>query len=217
MTTEVAPPPPAAPMPPTPDYPIKLSIGRPSRSSRLLLAPLGIGHFIRSLLLIPHLIVLFFLGVLFLVVYLIATVAILFSGSFPRGMYEFIVGVSRWNANVQAYMYGLIDTHPPFKTEQTDFPVIYQAEYPEKSSRILNFPVLGLYLKELLLIPHLVVLFFLGIAVWVVLVIAPFAVLFTGQFPEGLHRFLVGVSRWTARLGGYLIGLTDRYPPFSMQ
>jgi hypothetical protein len=67
-----------------------------------------------------------------------------------------------------------------------------------------------------LLIPHLIVLIFLGLVVFLVIFIAKFAILFTGSFPAGLYAFAVGVTRWSTRINAYNYGLTDRYPPFSL-
>jgi len=215
VTTEVAPPPAATP-PPSGPYSVRLSVGRAESASRLLNFPLFIGTFIREVLLIPHLIVLAFLGFIVFVVYFIATFAILFTGKFPAGMHNFVAGYMRWSANLSAYLLGLVDAYPPFSMDQKDYQVVFQADYPEKSSRILNFPLFGMYIKYLLLIPHLFVLAALGLIAYVVLFIAQFAVLFTGQFPEGMHKFLVGVSRWSTRVNAYVFALTDRYPPFSL-
>ena len=71
--------------------------------------------------------------------------------------------------------------------------------------------------KWLLAIPHYIVLWFLGIAVLVVLVISFFAVLFTGKWPEGMRDFVVGYTRWYTRVYAYILFLTDEYPPFSLQ
>jgi hypothetical protein len=67
-----------------------------------------------------------------------------------------------------------------------------------------------------LLIPHLLVLFFLQLAQGVISVIAWFAILITGQYPEGMYNFSVGVSRWYARVYAYSFLLVDEYPPFSL-
>jgi hypothetical protein len=203
--------------PPPSAYPIRVAVARPERSNRLLNFPLFIGLLIRGLLLIPHFIVISLLGLLAMIIYFIATFAILFSGKFPLGMFSFVGGVSRWNVNIQAYMYGLIDRYPPFSIDQQDYPVIFEAAYPQTSNRILNFPVLGFYIKSLLVIPHMVVIFFLTLVLYGILIVAPFVILFSGQYPQGMHSFASGVVRWSARISAYVIALTDRYPPFSFQ
>jgi hypothetical protein len=198
-------------------YPVKLDVARPEASSRLLNFPLFIGIFIRSVLLIPHLVALVFLGAVALVLYLIATVAILFSGKYPKGLFDFIAGWQRWTALVSVYAVGLVDRYPPFTiSAQEGYPAAFSVEYADKSNRLLNFPLLGVYIRELLSIPNAIVLALLGIVAMIVILIAPFGVLFTGKYPVGLHDFMVGVQRWSARLSAYYFGLTDKYPPFSL-
>ncbi len=199
-----------------PVYPVRLEIDRPERQSRLTNFPLGIGQLIRYVLFIPHLVILYYLGILAALLSFYATFAILFSGRYPRGMYDLVVGYMRWNANVTGYLYSVYDRYPPFSTEQQGYPATLTIDYPEGQSRLLNFPLLELLLRPLLLVPHAIVLFFLVVAVFIVIFIARFAILFTGAFPAGMHRFVVGVTRWSVRVQAYQFNLTDRYPPFSL-
>jgi hypothetical protein len=91
------------------------------------------------------------------------------------------------------------------------YPVKYHVEYPEKLSRGLIF------VKWLLVIPHIIVLYFLGIASFVVTFIAWFAILFTGKYPRGMFDFNVGVQRWSNRVQAYFMLMRDEYPPFTLQ
>ena len=202
-----------------PDYPVRFEVARPASQSRLTNFPLGIGFFIRGLLLIPHFIILYFLQLLATLIYFIATFAILFTGKYPEGMFNFFVGYMRWSANIFGYLLSLFDRYPPFSTdEQQDYPLTFQAAYPQSSSRLLNFPLfIGLTIKYILLIPHLLIVFFLYIAALILVFVAQFAILFTGSFPEGMHGFVVGVGRWYNRITAYAFGLTDNYPPFSLK
>jgi hypothetical protein len=198
-------------------YPVGYDVERPPSQSRLTNFPLGIGLFIRAILLIPQFIVLYFIGLVASILYFIATFAILFTGKYPEGMFSFIAGYVRWNANIGGYLLSLYDKYPPFSgDQQADYPLKVVVDYPATSSRLLNCPLfIGMFIRVILLIPHLVILSFLGIAEFIVVFIAQFAILFSGSFPDGLHSFAVGVSRWSTRLSAYLFGLTDRYPPFS--
>ena len=72
------------------------------------------------------------------------------------------------------------------------------------------------FFRPILLIPQVIVIIFLGIAAAFVIFIAWFAVIFTGKWPDGLLDFILGFFRWTIRLNGYALLLTDEYPPFSM-
>jgi len=195
----------------------EFDIARAPSQSRITNFPLFIGTFIRFILLIPHLVILYFLQLIASILYLFATFAILFTGRFPGGLFNFVLGFLRWNANVYGYLGHLYDTYPPFSLEQqAEFPLQFRVEAPESSSRLLNFPFLGLFIKVILLIPHLVVLYFLNLVAIILIFIAQFAILFTGSFPEGMHRFVVGVGRWYNRVEVYLLALSDKYPPFSM-
>jgi len=201
----------------TSSYPLRFTIERPASQSRLTNFPLWIGDLIRIILLIPHLIILYFFQLLAELIYFIATFAILFTGRYPEGMRELFVGYLRWTANVYVYLGHLYDKYPPFSTDsQQGYPLSLEVDRTETLSRILNFPLLGLIIKVILTIPHLIVLLFLFLAAFIVIFIATFAILFTGSFPEGMHRFVVGVGRWYLRVQAYQFALTDKYPPFSM-
>jgi hypothetical protein len=89
------------------------------------------------------------------------------------------------------------------------YPVTFEADYVEPRSRLTTF------FRLLLVIPHLIVAACWGIAVFVVVVIAWFALLFTGRWPEGMYDFTAGFLRYYTRIHGYLFLLTDPYPPFS--
>ena len=93
----------------------------------------------------------------------------------------------------------------------TGFPVKFHADYPEKLNRGLIF------VKWLLVIPHLIVLYVLELGLAVVTLIAFFAILFTGKYPKGMHDFAVGVIRWYTRVISYVLLLHDEYPPFTLQ
>lgn len=94
------------------------------------------------------------------------------------------------------------------------YPIRLTVDYPEKSSRGLL--LLRLFFGWLyVMIPHFICIAFYSIAAFVVMVIAFFAVLFTGKYPVGMFNFIVGLYRWQMRANGYLLFLTDQYPPFN--
>ena len=96
-----------------PDYPARLTVEEPESNSRGL-AVLGILYYLKVLALLPHLIVLLFVAIAFFVVWIISIFAILFTGSLPKGMFDFMAGFTRWNARVNAWLAGLVDEYPPF-------------------------------------------------------------------------------------------------------
>src|SRR3974377_2308860 len=108
------------------------------------------------------------------------------------------------------YVALLRDEYPPFG--EGEYPVTYEVDVPEATRNRWSVGLRIFYL-----IPHAIVLFFLNIAWGVTTVIAWFAILFTGAYPEGLYRFGVGVMRWNIRVETYGLLMRDEYPPFSMQ
>lgn len=104
-----------APVPQTPSskYPVDLTFAYPEKSSRLL-ALLGILMPIKVLLLIPHIFVLYFLELASAIVAFIGYFVVLFTGKYPKGMYDFVAGVLRWQIRLSAWIFGLADGYPPF-------------------------------------------------------------------------------------------------------
>jgi hypothetical protein len=99
---------------------------------------------------------------------------------------------------------------------QKSYPVTLTLTRPERSSRWLALATLLFAIpKVIMLIPHFIALYFLGIFSFFVGVVAQFVVLFTGRFPEGLFKIVRGILQWQVRLNCYFFGLTDTYPPFS--
>jgi hypothetical protein len=181
---------------------LEYDVAYPESLSRLLI-------FVKWwLLIIPHLVVLGILGFILEVVTFIAWFAILFTGRYPRGMWDFALMTLRWQARVNAYVYLQRDEYPPFG--DSDYPVRFELAYPERLSRGLIF------VKWLLIIPHLIVLYILALAMSFVWFIAWWAILITGKYPRGMFDFVTGVSRWGYRVSTYFLLMTDAYPPFSL-
>ena len=180
---------------------------------------------VKWFLAIPHYVVLAFLWLAFAVLSVVAFFAILFTGRYPRAIFDFNVGVLRWTWRVQYYSYAALatDRYPPFSLDDDPaYPARLQVEYPERLSR-------GLVLVKwwLLAIPHyLVVGLFVGgtyaaghVAgglVGILVLIAAVLVAFTGSYPEPVFDFVLGMNRWVLRVAAYAALMTDRYPPFQL-
>lgn len=138
-------------------------------------------------------------------------VMILFRQKYPRWWFDWNLQLTRFSARVGAYLVLLRDEYPSTDEEQAvhlDFP------YPDAKNDLNRWLPL---VKWLLAIPHLIVLFVLSLAVAVVVIIAWFAILFTGRYPRGLFDFVVGFERWFNRVLAYaLLLVTDQYPPFRL-
>ena len=189
---------------------------------------------VKWLLAIPHFIVLLFLWIAFAVLSVVAFFAILFTREYPKGRFDFNVGVLRWSWRVGFYSYSALgtDRYPPFTlNEVSDYPARLEVDYPQSLSR-------GLVLVKwwLLALPHyLVVAVFTGGAwaawtgtgsqwIWssggligLLVVIAGVILLFTGRYPISLYDFVLGMNRWVFRVAAYATLMTHTYPPFRLE
>jgi hypothetical protein len=146
-------------------------------------------------------------GILFLPLVLM----ILFRQKYPRWWFDWNLEVLRFSNRVSAYL-ALLDDHYPSTDEEQS--VHLDLPYPDALQLNRWLPLV----KWLLAIPHYIVLFFLVIGAVVAVIIAWFAILFTGRYPRGLFDYVVGVMRWSNRVTGYALALvTDQYPEFSLQ
>jgi hypothetical protein len=185
-------------------YPVTFDVEYPGELSRWLI-------FVKWLLAIPHLIILYGLGIATALITFIAFFIILFTKKYPEELFRFVVNVNRWSANVYSYVFLFRDEYPPFSWEPGKYAVTYDVGYPAELSRWMIF------VKWLLAIPHYIVLYLLFIGAFLAMTVAWFAILFTKTFPPSLFRYLVGVGRWQYRVNAYTNLMRDEYPPFSME
>ncbi|MGE0601908.1 MAG: DUF4389 domain-containing protein [Dehalococcoidia bacterium] len=188
-----------------PAYPFGLEVDEPAPQSRLTV-------FFRILMLIPHVIILYFLGLAQNIVTLIAWFAILFTGKYPAGLLQFSTNILHWNTRVGGYALLLTGTYPPFALgEDANYPVRLTGMGEEAGRNRLTT-----FFRIFMIIPHIIVFYFLILALYIVLFISWIIALFTGSVPGGMHNFMAGVGRWGTRLNAYTLLLTDKYPPFSL-
>lgn len=185
-------------------YPLQLNIARQEEYSRFM--PL-----IKWLLAIPHFIVLAVLGIAVYVVIVISFFAVLITGKYPKGMFDFVVGVMRWSFRVVAYVYLMRDGYPPFTmAADPNYGVDFEIEYPEDGVNRWR-PLV----QWLLIIPYMIVANIIMYIAYIAVFFAFFTILFTKMFPAGLFNMVhVGLS-WNARASAYSTWLTKKYPPFN--
>jgi hypothetical protein len=172
---------------------------------------------VQWLLAIPHFAILYGLQLVARAVAIISWFAILFTGKLPEGLANMIGLYIRYNNRASAYAGFLREEYPPFVFDPVSpdpgmYPPVRTGFAPELENR--NRVTVGFRL--ILAIPQLIVVVILGIAALLVWLIALFAVLFTGRWPEGLRTFVVGYMRWVTRVEAYIGLLTDAYPPFRL-
>jgi len=135
---------------------------------------------------------------------------IVFRGKYPRWWYDFNLELLRFQNRVGIYVALMDDRYPSTDEQQS---VRLEVPYPDASRLHRLLPLV----KWLLAIPHYFVLVFLYLGALVAVIVAWFAILFTGRYPRGIFDYLVGVGRWTNRVVAYAgILVTDEYPPFRL-
>jgi hypothetical protein len=188
--------------PPSPDYPAGFEISYPGELNRWL--PL-----VKWLLVIPHFIALFFVGIGAFFVLVYAFFVVLFTGRWPRGAFDYVVGTLRWALRVVAYYHLMTDTYPPFSLDDDpDYPVRLNIAYPE---HVANWRPL---VQWLLAFPYLVVAGALYYLTGFMTIVAFFTILFTKEIPRGVFELMVPGLRWNVRGNAYSYFMTERYPPF---
>ena len=137
---------------------------------------------------------------------------ILFRQKYPRWWFDWNLNLNRFLFRVSAYLGLLCDEYPSTDEEQS---VHLEVVYPDAKTELNRWLPL---VKWFLVIPHIIVLCFVDIAAYICVIIAWFAILFTGRYPRPLFDFVVGVIRWQARVVWYaVLFATDKYPPFSIE
>lgn len=163
---------------------------------------------------IPHGFLLFFISIAASILRFISWWAVLFTAKYPKSFFDFQVSLIRWGLRVQARLLNLADGYPAFGMDGTDDKTSFHIAYPATLSR--GILILRLFFGAIyVIIPHGFLLFFRIIAVYVLILVAWFAVLFTGKYPKGMHEFVTGTFRWATRVQLYMSFMTDKYPPFS--
>lgn len=151
-------------------------------------------------------------GVLGLVAFMVAVIswfAIVFTRKHPRGLWDLTSMYMRWRTKAVAYIALLRDEYPPFG--EGDYPVSFETSYPE-----IDRDRWSVGLRLIYVIPHAIIVFLLGIGWLFTTILAWFAILLTGDYPQGLYSFGVGVMRWSIRVEAYVLLMRDEYPPFSL-
>jgi hypothetical protein len=197
---------------------------------------------VKWLLALPHYILLVFLWIAFLLLTVVAFFAILFTERYPRGLFEFNVGVLRWTWRVGFYAYSALgtDRYPPFTlADVPDYPARFDVAYPERLSRWLVLVKWWLFA-----IPHYLIVaafgggwafggwpwawrwgdagddayteWVAGGLIGIVVLIAAVWLLFTSRYPAGLFDFAMGMNRWSYRVCAYAALMRDEYPPFHL-
>jgi hypothetical protein len=169
--------------------------------------------FFQWLLLIPHFFALFFVLIGAYLAFIVAWLSIVFTRTYPRGIFDFIGGTLRWAQRINGYSYLMTEQYPPFSTvDDPNYPIRVRFRYPENGiARWRPF------LQYFMAIPHIICLYFVGIGVFIAFIVAWFSIVFTRTYPPAVFNFIAGSQRWGTRVGAYALLMTEEYPPFGLE
>lgn len=182
-------------------HPVSFDVEYAERRSRLT-------TLFRLILAFPQLIVVYLLQSVLFILSGLAWLSILLTGRYPKGFFDFNVGIMRWTANVVAYVALLRDEYPPFSFESNAYSLTLELERADRQSR------LRLFIRLFAVFPNQLVFFFVELVWLITTIFAWFAILIAGRYPRRLFRFSVGVMRWYQRQFAYVYLLRDEYPPY---
>lgn len=183
-------------------YPIDVSATNASPRNRVT-------TFFRYIMAIPMLLFVGVYGYAAFVAVFIAWFALMFTGKYPAGLYNFVAGYVRLNGRSTSYALLLADPYPPFSAgDEPGYAVKIKIGPPQATySRVLVF------FRFLLIIPVLIVAVFYALGLYIGAIISWFAILFTGKQPDGIFTFMTGALTFLTRANGYSLLLTDKFPP----
>ena len=163
---------------------------------------------------VPHLFIMIFCNMWAAILAFISWWVILFTGRYPQSFFDYQVKMLQWSLRLSARFNNLVDGYPAFMPSGTDDLTQLEVPYPENLSRglLLLRAFFGLIY---VLIPHGFLLLFRALWGSILRFIAWWAILFTGRYPESMHKFQVETIRWGTRVSLYMSNMTDDYPAFN--
>lgn len=194
-------------------YP-KLQIKNNDNPSRLLNFPI-FGPIIKIILLIPVLIYTWIIGIGFVILWMITPFVILFTGKYWDTAYRFTVGYLKLSIKLSLYIYGLTDKYPGFNMKDNGIFTL-NVDKPEHPNRLLAFPIFGIVIRMVLLIPFIIWIQILSQGTSVAYFIATFAILFKKKYPESLYEFTRDTVTRSLASTIYTSYLNDKYPSFKI-
>jgi uncharacterized protein DUF4389 len=197
-----------------PEYPVDVMFPRDKGQSRLWGIPF-VGMLIRWFLVIPQLVVMIVLAVVMAVVLLINWLPVLVNGRQAGFAYSVIGGYLRLWTRVAGYVLLLTGRYPPFGPGG-EHPIEVTFDETDRQHRLWGIPLVGLWIRWILLVPHWIVLTVLGFVIGILILVSWVPVLLRGRQAEAIIRWVGGYYRWAVRVAAYGFLLTGTYPPFRL-
>jgi hypothetical protein len=199
--------------PPSSTYPIDVLFPRIEKHNQFYAIPV-LGYLVKQIMLIPIEIFWLVMAVVMWVLQLVLWIPVLFTGKYPEFGRTFTAGFIRVHTRMTAFALGLTDSYPSFSLQdENPGDAIVQYQWQPSYNRFYAIPVLGYLIKTIMLIPQLIVLQILSWVVLLMQLVTWIPVLTTGEYPSWGYTICGGYLRYTARVHGFMYGLTDQYPP----
>jgi small-conductance mechanosensitive channel len=196
------------------DYPVRLEFAPDEGQNRLWGIPL-VGLIVRAILVIPHAIILTFASLVVYLLVFINWIPVLLNGRMAGWGYTIFGGYLRLYMRVAAYTTLITGRYPPFGFGG-DHTVTVEFDENQTQSRLWGIPLVGLFVRLILLIPHWIVLAIYGVVAGILILFTWVPVLLNGRTSDWVVRYVGGYFRWLLRVTAYWLLLTGRYPPFSI-
>lgn len=190
-----------------------IKISRPKKPNRFY-AFFLIGFLVKIIMLIPVVIELLFLGIGEIVVTIINSFVVLFTGKYWDSAYSYNLGLIRFTTKIFFFVEGLTDRYPGFDFETRDFTL--NMDCPQNPNRLYAIPIFGGIVRILFMIPYAIYSQVLGNGTFAGVFVSSFPVLFNGNYPESVYEFATDSMRVNQALSSYFMGLSDTYPSFNI-
>ena len=196
------------------DYPVNVNVPADVGQNRLWGIPI-LGIWVRAILVIPQAIILFFVAIAMALLVLVSWIPILLNGRMASWGYMIIGGYLRLGARTALYVLLITGRYPPFGLSG-DSPIDVVFDETEQQNRLWGIPFVGIWVRVILLIPHFIVLWLLGIGVGLLVIVSWIPVLINARQADSIVSYVAGYYRWAARVASYALLLTGTYPPFRL-
>jgi hypothetical protein len=218
-TSQWTPPPAAATSTPIPlsrlsDYPVVIDVPTDPGQNRLWGIPY-VGLIIRSILVIPQFIVLWILGIITGLLTLVSWAPILIAGRQASFVYTIAGGYLRLSTRVAGYVLLLTGRYPPFGPGG-EHSIDVTFDESDRQNRLWGIPLVGIWVRLIILIPHFLILALIGIVVAFMILVSWVPVLFLGRQADVIVQWIGGFYRWGVRVSAYALLLSGKYPPFRL-
>jgi hypothetical protein len=198
-------------------HPVRVEFPNVEYRNKLYAVPIA-GILLKAIMLIPFIIAMYIVGFIVEIAGLVTWIPVLFVGKYPGFADTLYGGYVRWMSRIITFMTGIQDKYPSFSfsDEVGSGDVSISWPFNEQPNKLWAIPFVGIFLKAIICIPHIICLYVLGIVCSLLMLVTWIPVITTGQYPQWGLTIIGGTIRWQTRVFTFIYGIHDQYPPFSL-